>query len=59
MVIPHPTPTPPPAPAEKSRYIYIGSVYEMDGQTKLIEMERGGVYEIDRPTKCQKKWKCH
>ena len=26
----------------------------MDGQTSVTEMDRGGVYELDRHTKCQK-----
>ena len=27
--------------------------YEMDGQTSVIEMDRGTVYEMDKHTKCQ------
>ena len=27
----------------------------MDGQTGVTEMDRGGVYKMDRHTKCQKK----
>ena len=28
--------------------------YDIDGQTSVNEMDRGGLYEMERHTKCQK-----
>ena len=33
--------------------------YEMDDRPTVPERDKGGVYEMDRYTNRQKKWKCH